>query len=101
MALETHISGDGTILTIKLPRSFDLSISREFRLLDKSGEGKIKQYAIDFAACNHMDSSALGMLLLLREELGGDGADITLLNCSNTIRELLRLARFEDLFRVI
>lgn len=101
MALETHISSDGKILTIKLPRSFDLSISREFRLLDKSGGGAIKQYAIDFAACNHMDSSALGMLLLLREELGGDGADITLLNCSHTIRELLRLARFEDLFRVI
>jgi anti-anti-sigma factor len=100
MSIDTSLSSDGKTLTIRLPKSFDLSISKEFRTLDKAKNREITQFIIDFSGTDHMDSSALGMLLLLREELGGDAAHITLSKCSANIRDLLRLARFEDLFNV-
>jgi len=45
-----------------------------------------------------MDSSALGMLLLLREHAGADRADIRIVNASGELRGTLRVAGFDKLF---
>ncbi|QEP44833.1 anti-sigma factor antagonist [Ectothiorhodospiraceae bacterium BW-2] len=101
MGITTQISSDGAQMTIKLPASFDIGVSKEFRNIKNSAATGLKKFVIDFSQTEHMDSSALGMLLLLREELGGDTVNIELHHCSETIRELLKLARFDDLFTII
>ena len=55
---------------------------------------------IDLTDTDYMDSSALGMLLLLREKMGGDGAVIELRNCKPSILELFKVSKFEDLFDI-
>ena len=47
-----------------------------------------------------MDSAALGMLLLLRDAVGGEKADVHLVRCRAEIREMLKMANFQDLFRI-
>ena len=47
-----------------------------------------------------MDSSALGMLLLLREFAGGDDADIQLVSPNAEIRNVLDIANFGKLFTI-
>jgi anti-anti-sigma factor len=85
-------------LTLEMGERFDFSIHREFR--DAClGEGKpSRSYVIDMGAVTGMDSSALGMLLLLREHAGADRAEIRIVNTSPELRKTLRVAGFDKLF---
>jgi len=47
-----------------------------------------------------MDSSALGMLLMMREYLGGNDASISITNCSSDIKNILTVANFQGLFNM-
>ncbi len=48
----------------------------------------------------YMDSSALGMLLLLRERAGGDNAQIDIVNCNPGPEKILKAANFNRLFNI-
>ena len=45
-------------------------------------------------------SSALGMLLLLRDHAGGDNAEVNLVNCNADVRKILTISNFEQLFSI-
>jgi anti-anti-sigma factor len=53
---------------------------------------------IDLGDVDSMDSSALGMLLLLREHAGGDRSEIRIVNANTALRGTLRVAGFDKLF---
>ena len=55
-------------------------------------------YVINLGQTDYLDSSALGMLLLLREYAGGDKADIRILNCKPEVRTIFNVANFQQLF---
>ena len=48
----------------------------------------------------YLDSSALGMLLLLREHVGGDDSDIRVVNSSPDVRKILGVSNFDKLFDI-
>lgn len=100
MPLDTSLINDGKTLLVKLPTTFDIGIHKEFRTLNADMDASVKDFAIDFSGTEHMDSSALGMLLLLRDELSTGSTTIELVNCSDNIKELLTLARFDTLFTI-
>ncbi|MBF0127819.1 MAG: STAS domain-containing protein [Magnetococcales bacterium] len=86
-------------MTIRLPRQFGFTLRSEFKQATMGNPPKSK-YLLDFQEVEKMDSSALGMLLLLRETSGGTTADITLVNVRAEIRKLLVLANFQTLFSI-
>jgi len=47
-----------------------------------------------------MDSSALGMLLVLKERTGGGETAITLKNCNKEIKNILSISNFDKLFTI-
>jgi len=55
-------------------------------------------FIIDLYTTEYLDSSALGMLLLMRENLGGERSDIRLMGGSEQIRKTLKIARFSQIF---
>jgi len=55
---------------------------------------------VDMAGVEYMDSSALGMLLLLREHVGEDRADVRLINGNSEIRNILQVSNFAELFKM-
>lgn len=88
---------DGSDLTINIVGRFDFEMVQEFRnaYVDKDASS----YVIDMRSTEHMDSSALGMLLNMRKSLG-DGANISIINCRPQIKKILTISRFDKKFKI-
>ncbi|HED18009.1 MAG TPA: anti-sigma factor antagonist [Gammaproteobacteria bacterium] len=99
-SISSNISSDGNQGTIVVSGRFDFSIHKEFRDTYQSTRGTGMRFEIDLSSVDYMDSSALGMLLLLREHAGGDKADVLLRNPSSTVERILRIANFGKLFEI-
>jgi len=99
MAITVTKSEDGRTITIKLPGEFDFRAHKDFRETHRDSDPGA-QYILDFALTEHIDSSALGMLLLMREGLGNDDAKVKIINCRPNIKKLLEMASFHQLFEV-
>jgi HptB-dependent secretion and biofilm anti anti-sigma factor len=95
--LASHLSPDGTTLTITPDGCFDFRILREFRHA-YANTISARHYVINLGQTDYLDSSALGMLLLLREYAGGDRSDIRILNCKPEVRTIFEVANFQKLF---
>jgi anti-anti-sigma factor len=55
---------------------------------------------VDLRDATYLDSSALGMLLLLRDHAGGDGSNIHIINCNPDVKKILAISNFEQLFDI-
>ena len=100
MPLTIQSSDDGQVVTIKISGRFDFDLHQEFRQAFDHADQQRLRYVIDLEAAEYMDSSALGMLLLLRERAGGDRSDISITNCSPAINKILTISNFHKLFKV-
>lgn len=98
--ISSNISNDGNKGTITISGRFDFSVHKEFRDAYRSTRGAGMRFEVDLCRVDYMDSSALGMLLLLREHAGGDKADVVLRKPSSTIERILRIANFGKLFEI-
>ncbi|MDG6777848.1 STAS domain-containing protein [Thiomicrorhabdus sp. zzn3] len=99
MGVECQVSGK--YVTISVDGSFDVSCYDMFNnsyksYLDQAGS----MFIIDMARTTYMDSSALGMLLLLRERTGGDKKRIKIVNVGKPVMEILKVAHFDQLFDI-
>ncbi|SEK93075.1 anti-anti-sigma factor [Atopomonas hussainii] len=100
MPISSIASADGQELTISIQGRFDFGAHQEFRDAYEKVAVTPKSYVIDMKGATYLDSSALGMLLLLRDHAGGDNARIRLLNCNSDVRKILSISNFEQLFQI-
>ena len=95
----TVTKGDeGAVL--KLGGRFDFNAHREFRdgveraLLH---EGRVD---VDLGEVAYLDSSALGMLLMLRDKAKGASREVRLIHARGSVRQVLDIANFGKLFTI-
>lgn len=100
MAIRSSYAADENQLTIAIDGRFDFSAHQEFRAAYENTEHKPERYCVDMQLAHYLDSSALGMLLLLRDHAGGDKAQITIENCSPDVKKILTISNFEQLFSI-
>ncbi|WP_017939562.1 STAS domain-containing protein [Zestomonas thermotolerans] len=100
MAISSQLSSDGQELTISIQGRFDFSLHQAFRDAYERADIRPRRYVIDLEGTNYLDSSALGMLLLLRDYAGGDDALISLINCNPDVRKILGISNFGQLFQI-
>ncbi|MDD0974573.1 STAS domain-containing protein [Pseudomonas fontis] len=100
MAVEIALSQDGQDLTIKVKGRFDFGKHQEFRDAYERQGRTFKSVVVDLKDATYLDSSALGMLLLLRDHAGGDSADVRVLNTSSDVRKILAISNFDKLFNI-
>ncbi|MGO1501406.1 MAG: STAS domain-containing protein [Marinobacter sp.] len=100
MPIQTRRSHDGQTLIIKIEGRFDFSTHQAFRNAYEHGGVGVGNYVVDLSEATYLDSSALGMLLLLRDYGGGDNANIAIENCNNDVRKILTISNFEQLFTI-
>lgn len=87
---------------IRLQGRFDFNAHREFReaidaaLADAAG----REVVVDLAEVDYLDSSALGMLLMLRDKAKGLGSNVSLTNCRGAVKQVLDIANFGKLFAI-
>jgi len=93
----TEASGE---LTIKIQGRFDFSAHQEFRDAYEKVSDEPKAYIVDMKETTYLDSSALGMLLLLRDHAGGDNSHIEIVNCNPDVKKILTISNFEQLFTI-
>lgn len=99
MSISTSVTDDGNSVYITVNGRFDLHLHSEFRGSYRNEE-PAAFYTIDLSATDYIDSSALGMLLLLRGFAGGDQANISITGCSESIKNIFTLTSFSRLFSV-
>ncbi|PTU73283.1 STAS domain-containing protein [Pseudomonas mangrovi] len=100
MTISAQLSADGQELIISVEGRFDFSAHQDFRNAYERVDASPKRYRVDLSNANYLDSSALGMLLLLRDHAGGDNARISLVNCRPDVRKILAISNFEQLFEI-
>ena len=100
MAVTSHVSADGNQLTIAIKGRFDFAKHQEFRAAYEKNDPKPDSVVVDLKEATYIDSSALGMLLLLRDHVGGDDAQIQVINSSNDVRKTLTISNFNKLFDI-
>ncbi|PHS68106.1 MAG: anti-anti-sigma factor [Methylophaga sp.] len=91
---------EGNIHTIKIQGRLDFNVQSEFRSAYESVVGSSK-FILDMTSVEYMDSSALGMLLLLRDHAGGGRATIELHHCRSEVKSILEIANFQKLFVIL
>lgn len=100
--MQATVSKDGEKAEIKLSGRFDFNAHREFRTAYDPivADADVRMVAVDFGSVDYLDSSALGMLLMLRDKLGGAGKEVILVNVRGSVKQVLDIANFSKLFRI-
>ncbi|MBF0587672.1 MAG: STAS domain-containing protein [Magnetococcales bacterium] len=89
----------GEIVVIKLNGNFSFQMNKEFKKTTDQYPAN-SRYEIDLSGVDHVESSALGMLLVLRSQCGDDQARITLTGANPRVRTLLEISQFHKLFEL-
>lgn len=100
MSITSEVSKDGNVLTILVQGRFDFSSLQLFRGAYEKIEPKPTTYIVDLKDSEYLDSSALGMLLALRDYAGGDNSDISITNCNPDVKKILVITKLDELFTV-
>jgi anti-anti-sigma factor len=100
MAITSTVSPDGNQITIYIQGRFDFSSHQEFRNAYEKLSQTPSQYRVDLQGTSYLDSSALGMLLLLRDYAGGEQSKIQIVNCAPDVKKILLISNFEQLFDI-
>jgi len=101
MSIHSNLSSGGETLTIEIAGRFDATCLDEFRrCYEDVGNSEVKKYVVDLDGTVHLDSSALGMLLVLRDYAGGDQSDISITNCSEDVKKIFSISAFSQLFDI-
>ncbi len=98
MEIQVKVSADYNILTLTLMGKFDYTCQQDFQSSYEVIDPIPAKIVIDTLEVTSIDSSALGMLLLLRNHAGGDTADISIINAKPDIYRLLHTCKFDELF---
>lgn len=99
MSITSSASADQKVVTICVSGRFDFAMHQEFMRAYRDYPGGEVHFVVDLTDVEYMDSSALGMLLQLREH-GYKGREVELVNSNPGVKEILRIANFEKLFKV-
>ena len=100
MSVESEVSLDGKTLTIAIKGRFDFGSHQAFRDAYERFYKVPQVYIVDLKETTYMDSSALGMLLLLRDHAGGDNSEVRIINSSPDVRKILAISNFDKLFDI-
>lgn len=89
--------------TINISGRFDFNAQRDFKnayaphLLNEA----VTSIDVNLSGVEYLDSSALGMLLMLRERAASAGKSLRLCKPSATVAQILDIANFAKLFTMV
>ncbi len=100
MAINVQILGRAG--RINMYGRFDFQVHREFKeayapLLDNPA---VREIEVEMSKVDYLDSSALGMLMLLNERAKAVNKSITLLNTFGVVSQVLAVANFSKIFNI-
>lgn len=100
MAVQTFVEGStGRVL---LTGAYDFSMQADLRAAvdTVNANQNIDQILLDFGGVDYVDSTGLGILLLIKEKASTAHKALTLVNCSNSVKATLDIACFGRIFEI-
>lgn len=100
--MQASVTNESGKAIIKLAGRFDFNTHREFRTAYEPlvADAGIRAVVVDFSGVDYLDSSALGMLLMLRDKLGGANKEVSLIGVRGNVKQVLDIANFGKLFQI-
>jgi anti-anti-sigma factor len=99
MSISAEYSGHHNELIIRAGEVFDIRCRSA--LLAMLGECDARVHCVfDFSRTRQADSSGVGLLIGLRQQLGGFAARMTLINCRPEVLETFMFAGLDGLFNI-
>ena len=101
--MSVNVSVAGNTATINMTGRFDFNMQRDFKA---AYDPQLKNAAVtvidvNLAAVDYLDSSALGMLLMLRERAAAAGKSLKLSKPGDGVAQILEVANFSKLFTIV
>jgi anti-anti-sigma factor len=89
--------------TLRLPSRFDYSYHRQFgEMYTPLIESSVcKEIILDFTQVEYLDSSALGMMVLLQKKFTGDNKKISIKGARGATEYILKMANMQKIFDFI
>lgn len=88
-------------LKVHIIGRFDYDLINEFRDSYVGMADKDMDISLDFSQTDHIDSSALGMVLNMKNYLEKEDCAIQIRNCKPNLMKLFTMAHFEQKFKFI
>lgn len=101
--MNIHEEWLGTECVLMLSGRFDFNAHRSFSDGYESAlkEKSLKTIRLNMKNVDYLDTSALGMLLLLREKARASNVEVVISDCSENLRKILDIANFGNLFNLL
>jgi anti-anti-sigma factor len=89
--------------TLRLPSRFDYSYHRQFGELYAPfvESATCKEIILDFTQVEYLDSSALGMMVLLQKKFSGQNKKVKVKGARGATEEILKMANMQKIFDFI
>lgn len=100
MGVSTAWNDEKTQLSIAIDGRFDFSCHQDFRSAYEGVNPVPKTIVVDLKRTTYLDSSALGMLLLLRDYTSDSQTSIRLENVGDDVKKILTISNFNQLFTI-
>ncbi len=100
MAVKKVVSENGRSVTLVLDDRFDFALHQLFREAYISCEEPKTSFYVDLSKTQYMDSSALGMILLLKDHADRLSGSISIVKPSESVNKILEIAQFHRLMTI-
>jgi anti-anti-sigma factor len=100
--MDIELSTTEEAALVRLSGRFDFTTRNQFlaRLDEATQSATTLEVKVDLGRVDYIDSSALGMLLMLRDKAKKHDKTVALLNARGQVREVIGIAQFDRLFPV-
>lgn len=100
--MQANVIKESGKAVVKLNGRFDFNTHREFRSAYEPlvADVGVHSVAVDFSGVDYLDSSALGMLLMLRDKMSGANKEVSLSGVRGNVKQVLDIANFGKLFQI-
>jgi len=92
-------SKDGRV-TIQVDQQFDYAVHTAFRDAYRNHTIPKTAFVVDLSKTQFMDSSALGMILLLREHANTHEGSVVITQPTDSVYKVLEIAQFQKLIDI-
>ena len=100
MSVSCNISHESKQVVISVKERFDFSLHQQFRDTYSKCIDPNFNYILDLSHTDYMDSSALGMILLLKDHVELHASKLVISKPSDTVNKILEIAQFHRLITI-
>ena len=101
MSIETNFNAEENVYVIGVNGKFDSTLAKDFRTAYNAEEARTGNIVIDLDKTSTLDSSALGILLVMQQYLGKQDGEIKIINCNDTVMKIFAITQFGKKFSIV